>query len=282
MRLGSLTTVIGVMVTAVAACLASAEVVHFDTPAEYETQFYDNSNGPIFNWDDRPGVRRDPGFIAVADLPRMISTALYRRAFDLSGGRRHVVDSYFYTGPKLDGALVGRLGFAPTADGNFSGGQPWVAVSLRGGDAGGTGPDYGEDFGLVASHATDDGGAEDVDGATPVAEAFSLSSSHWYKLATGWTYAGGGTFHYEATLTDYGRAGEGPGPFHVGSIRGSLVNPDLADPAAVASMFAGVRADARATVAWDDFEARAIPEPGAAAFVAVGVTALLLRRRRRA
>ena len=80
------------------------------------------------------------------------------------------------------------------------------------GTRGGTGPAYGERFGLVASpHATDEGGAEDVDQATPVAEAFSLSSSHRYKLATGWTYAGGGTFHYEATSPTTAAPARGPG-----------------------------------------------------------------------
>ena len=93
MRLHFLTTVIGAMVFAARAAPARAEVVHFDTPAEYETQFHDNCNGPIFNWDARPGVRREPGFIAVADLPRMISTALHRRPFDLSGVARLDVDS---------------------------------------------------------------------------------------------------------------------------------------------------------------------------------------------
>lgn len=208
---------------------ARAEAVHFDTPAEYEGQFNDNSNVPVFSWTAGSGVGATTGRIDVADDPRAIPVALYRRPFDLRGGVRHEVSSYFLTAFTNRSTGLGGVGFAPLPGGSFSGGQPWVALFVRNGEQGGL--DYGEEYGLVASHVADVNAVEDADDATPASEAFSLFSGHWYKLTTGRTYAGGGRFDYDATLTDYGRTGSTPEPSSSQSISGSLVNGAFADSA---------------------------------------------------
>ena len=256
---------------------AHADVVHFDSPSEYEGQFYDNSNGPVYSWSAGAGVGGTPGSVDVADDPRVIPTALYRPPFDLGGGVRHEVSAYFHTAFTRDASTLAGVGFAPSSGASFSGGQPWVALFVRSGAAGGL--DYGEDFGLVATHVSDVNAVEDVDQATPASEAFSLFSGHWYKLTTGWTYGGGGRFDYDATITDYGRTGSSPDPASVHSISGSLVNSTFADPAAVATMFAGVRSGPHATSAWDEFEARAVPEPAGVALVPILGAACLRRTR---
>ena len=255
---------------------ARADRIHFDTPAEYEGQFNDNSNSPVFSWSAFPGAGGAAGRINVANDPRAIAVALYRQPFDLGGGMRHEVSAFFLTALTRGATNVAGIGFAPSPGGSFSGGQPWVALVVRGGSVGDL--DYGDRFGLVASHVSDVNGIDDVDQATPAAEAFSLFSGHWYKLTTAWTYRGGGRFDYDATITDYGRTGSAPDPVPSHSITGSLVNTAFADPAQAANMFAGVRAGAGPTSAWDEFEARAVPEPaGVAPLVALG-TACLRRR----
>ena len=82
-----------------------------------------------------------------------------------------------------------------------TGGRPWVALAVRGGDSQAVGaPDYGQGFGLVASYVADVNAAEDADDATPPAEAFALVPGHWYRLGTEWTYAAGGEFRYAARI----------------------------------------------------------------------------------
>ena len=269
-----------VFVTALASPVAArAAAVHFDTPAEYEGQFRDNSTGPVYAWNAGVGVRGTPGRINVADLPREIPTALYRQPFGLSDGRRHEVSAYFLSDFTNSPGTLGRVGYAASADGRFSEGSPWLAVAVRNGAEGSL--DYGTRFGIVASYVAETNEVEDVDDATPAEMAFSLFSGHWYKLTTSWTYGGGGRFDYDATFVDYGRTGTAPDLATLQSVHGSFVNAAFADPARAATMFAGVESGPRVSRAWDEFEARVVPEPGAGIVLSVIAMAVFLRRRRR-